>query len=140
VKEFDPVTNIDNSQLILDQGEWPNFHDAEVHQMNIWRGDIRPEENIWIGPVIDITFELCALKDPFMTTLRFRDCEAIRMEAFNHQNALYDLGFSYEPRGVNNQGEALTPYISVNFEQAFGMALSFKCFTVEVISRKNPAA
>jgi hypothetical protein len=134
---FNPATDIENSQLILDDGEWPNFHDSEVLNLNIWRGDVRPEDNVWIGPVIEITFELCALKEPFITMLRFHDCESIEMKEFNHQNALYDLGFNYESRGTNNRGEPLTPFISVNFEQAFGVALSFKCFRIQVVNRQN---
>jgi len=64
---FDPKAVVENSEFILDNGEWPNFHDAEVHRLNIWRGDIRP------------------------------------------------------------------PFIRVRFEQAFGMALSFRCFRVQAV-------
>jgi hypothetical protein len=31
MKEFDPIKNIEGSQLLLDHDEWPNFHDAEAH-------------------------------------------------------------------------------------------------------------
>ena len=130
---FDPKAVVENSEFILDNGEWPNFHDAEVHYLNIWRGDVRPEENIWIGPQIEASFELCALQHPYMVTLKFHDCDAIRMEEFNHQNAVYDLEFSYESRGANLQGDSLPPFIKVRFEQAFGMALSFRCFRVQAV-------
>ncbi len=137
MKAFDPVQEVENSQLILDQGEWPNFHDAEVHQLAIWRGDVRPEDNVWIGPVIETTFELLALQSPYFVTLKFHDCDAIRMEDFNHQNALFDLAFTYEPRGTYNDGKPLPPYIAVRFEQAFGVALSFRCFRVQAVARSN---
>lgn len=135
MKEFNPIENIEDSYLILDEGKWPNFHDAEVHNLRIWRGDVQPDDNVWIGPVVETELELCALKKPYMVILRYHDCESIRLEDFNHQNAVYDLRFKYEERGTLTTGEPLTPYISVNFEQAFGAALSFKCLRVQAISR-----
>jgi hypothetical protein len=95
---------------------------------------VRPEDDVWIGPVIEITLELCALKNPYMVILKFHNCESIRLEDFNHQNALYDLRFNFEERGTMTNGEPLTPYIAVNFEHAFGAALSFKCFRVQAIN------
>ncbi len=137
MKDFDPVRDVENSRLIVEHGEWPNFHDAEVHNVSIWRGDIRPEANVWIGPVIEASFELCALQDPYMAVLRFHDCDEVRMEEFNHQNAVYDLTFKYEARGAYNDGSPLPPAIAVRFEQAFGVALSFKCFRVQAIERRE---
>ena len=138
MKTFDPVLHVDNSQLILDRGEWPNFHDAELHTLNIWRGDVRPEDDVWTGPVIEVSFELCALQYPYIVVLKFHDCEDISMQQFDHQNAVFDLGFEFEDRGTNNHGEPLTPSISVCFEQAFGAALAFKCFRVEAVARREP--
>lgn len=135
---FDPVIAVQDSHLILDNGEWPNFHDAEVHRLNMWRGDVRPEDNVWIGPVIEASFELCALREPFIAVLKFHDCDAIRLVDFNHQNAMFDLQFGYEERGENRLGEPLPPFITVRFEQAFGMALSFRCFRVQVLQRIEP--
>lgn len=101
---FDPLTQVEDSRLILDRGEWPNFHDAEVHHLNIWRGDARPDDNVWIGPVIEASFELCALETPYIAVPRFHDCDALRMEAFDRQGALYDLTFRLEPRGTGMDG------------------------------------
>ncbi len=135
--EFNPVKDVENSQLVLDCGAWPNFHDAEVHSLNLWRGDLRPDDHVWIGPVIVATFELCALERPYLAVLKFHDCESIQLGEFNHQNAVYDLTFSFEARGTCKNGQPLTPYIVVNFEQAFGGALSFKCFRVEAVERRE---
>ena len=52
---------------------------------------MRPDDNVWIGPVIEASFELCALEKPYMVVLKFHDCESIRLEEFNHQNAVYGL-------------------------------------------------
>ena len=135
--DFDPINTVEDSHLILDHGNWPNFHDAEVHNLNIWRGDVRPDDDVWIGPVIEVSFELCALEKPYIAILKFHDCESIRLGEFNHQNAVYDLKFKYEARGTYNNGEPLPPWVRVKFEQAFGDALSFKCLRVQAVSREE---
>jgi len=137
MKQFDARIDVEDSHLILDEGEWPNFHDAEVHDLNIWRGDVRPDADVWIGPVIVATFELCALKEPYIAVLKFHDCSALTMTEFNHQNAVYDLTFEYEGRGDDRQGNPLLPFVRVRFEQAFDVALSFKCFRVQAIERRE---
>lgn len=135
MRDFEPAKDVINGDLILDQGAWPNFHDAEVHELKIWRGDVRPDDNVWIGPVIDASFELCAIKDPYLMLVRFHDCESIELKSFNHQNALYDLCFSSEQRGYYRDGKPLPPFVCVSFEQAFGVRLSFKCMRVEALER-----
>jgi len=137
MKEFNPIEDIENSGLVLDNGKWPNFHDAEIHYVSIWRGDVQPDDDVWIGPVIEITMELCSLRNPYMIVLKFHDCESIKMDGFNHQNAVYDLNFKFEERGTQINGEPLTPYIAINFEPAFGASLSFKCFRVQAIDCKG---
>jgi hypothetical protein len=137
MNDYNPASDVIDGEKILDHGAWPNFHDAEVHHLNIWRGDVRPDDNVWIGPVIEASFELCALKDPYLAVLKFHDCSDIRLTEFNPQKAIYDLKFEYVARGHRPNGEPLTPFISVHFEQAFGMALSFKCFKVQALERKN---
>ena len=137
MEEINPIKHIENSNLALDNGEWPTFHDAEVHNINIWRGDIRPEDNVWIGPVVEATFELCALQYPYIVSLKFHDCESMKLEEFNHQNAGDDLSFTFEDKGTLRDGQPLPPFICVTFEQAFGMALSFKCMRIEVLERRE---
>lgn len=134
MQEFNPIEDVEDSDLVLDSGEWPNFHDAEIHNLSIWRGDVQPDDDVWIGPVIELTLELCAVKNPYMVVLKFHDCESIKLEGFNHQNAVNDLSFKFEERGTQTNGESLAPYITVNFEQAFGASLSFKCFRVQAIN------
>ena len=134
MKEFNPIDDIVDSNIILDSGKWPNFHDAEIHNISMWRGDVQPDDDVWIGPVIEITLELCALKNPYMVVLKFYDCESIKLNDFNHQNAVFDLKLEFEERGTQTNGESLTPYICVDFALAFGASLSFKCFRVQAIN------
>jgi hypothetical protein len=137
MKEFDPIKHIENSNLALDNGKWPTFHDAEVHNLNIWRGDVRPEDNVWIGTQMDVSFELCALQYPYMVLLRFHDCDSIKLGEYDYQNSVYDLTFTFEDRGKLRDGTPMTPYICVTFIQAINMALSFKCMRVEVLERRE---
>ncbi len=80
---------------------------------------------------------VCALQYPFIVSLNFHDCESMKLEEFNHQNAVYDLKFTLEDRGSLKDGQPLPPFICVTFEQAFGMALSFKCMRIEVLERRE---
>jgi hypothetical protein len=133
---FDPLNDVIHSERILDGGQWPNFHDAEVHDLNIWRGDVRPEGDVWTGPVLEVSFELYALREPFIAVLKFHDCEGISLADFNHQNAVHDLSFEYFDRGRLNDGSPMAPGIAVTFEQAFGATLSFNCARVEALGRR----
>ncbi len=137
MKEFDPILNVENSGLILDQGCWPSFHDAEMHNLNIWRGDVRPDDNVWIGPVVEASFELCALENPYFVDLKFHDCSSIIMEELICQNPVYDLTFRYEARGTYRNGTPLSPHILVRFVEAFGVVLSFTCFRIQVLGRRE---
>jgi len=129
MNETDPKLLVTGSELILDeQGGWPNFHDAEINDFKIWRGDIRPEDGVYIGPQITIEMELCALKDPFSVLFRFEDCENIKMSGFSSQNPIMDLVFGVEERGNLRDGSPMTPYIIVHFQPAWEFELSFKCF------------
>jgi len=29
-----------------------HYHDIEAHKLNIWRGGLRPDENVWTGAVM----------------------------------------------------------------------------------------
>jgi hypothetical protein len=98
---------------------------------------LAPAADVWIGPVIEASFELCALEKPYIAVLKFHDGDAIRMEEFNHQNAVYGLTFKHEARGDYMNGEPLRPNVSIRFEPAFGVALSFNCFRVQAIERRE---
>jgi len=137
---FDPVENVENAKALLDGGEWPNFHDAIVYSLNFWRGDMRPDDNIWVASTIEASLALNALEHPYVVDLRFHDCDQIRMANFDHNNDIYMLSFSFEPRGFYADGVTpLSPYFRVTFESG-GIQeplLSFKCFRVEAIRRRS---
>jgi hypothetical protein len=124
---------IQNSDLLLVDGQWPGFHDAEVHKFEYWKGDIRPEEDIWVGPDIVVELELCALKDPFFVQLKFSGCSSVSMSADNPDNIMNDLELTYEERGFYTNGEPLPPYILARSIEPFGFKFEIRCFNVAVI-------
>lgn len=140
MRAFDPIVDIQNSTAILDGGVWPNFHDAIVYSLNFWRGDMRPDDDVWIAPTIDTSLELAALKSPYVVDLRFHDCCDIRMDRFDHNNDIYWMSFTFENRGCYADGVTpLPPYIRVVFESGRNSPpmLEFRCFRVEAIGRRR---
>ena len=137
MKEFNPITEVENSHLILDNGEWPNFHDAEILNINIWGGDIRPDDNVYIGPQLEIDLELCALMEPYIVTLKFYDCSCIDIGNFIHQNSIYYLEFEFEERGFYKNSEPLPPHIVVKFTKGLGAEITLKCFRIEAIGQRE---
>lgn len=139
MNDFNHLDVVDNSELILIGGKWPNFHDAEVHHFCYWKGDMRPDEDVWEGPDIALDLELCALKNPFFVKLKFSGCCAVKMSADNPDNIICDLGMEFEERGFFSNGQPLPPYIVVKLKQSFGFHLEFKCFHVEVLEKYEKA-
>src|SRR5690349_5815598 len=129
--DFNPIVDVENCTAILDNGEWPNFHDAIVYSLNFWRGDMRPDDNVWVAPTIDASFELAALERPYVVDLRFHGCDQIRLEGFDHNNDIYWLSFAREQRGYFADGVTpLSPYVRVVLEAGGTRPpmLQFRCF------------
>jgi hypothetical protein len=141
-KAFDPRHDISGASLILDaDGAWPTFHDSTAHSLNFWRGNIRPEASVWIGPIIDVAIEWAALEEPFIVVLRFHDCSSIRLDNFDSANDVFDLTFVFRDRGYRLDGETPLPlHIYVNFVPSLSFSLQFDCFRVEVLERAGSAS
>ena len=139
MKVFDPTVEVENGSAILDGGLWPIFHDAIVYSLNFWRGDLRPDDDVWVGPTIEASFELAALEFPYIVNLRFHECDEISLENFDHNNDIYDLSFSFKDRGYFADGVTpLPPYICVTFERGnVQPLLKFRCFRVEALGRRS---
>ena len=131
---------IDNFDLLLDDdGEWPNFHDAEIISVNyctqVYESDGKGYLTLAIGPSLTVTLELAALEKPYVVTLKFNDCTDIQIKGLSHQCFINDLIIEIEERECFKSGEPLPPYILVNFETLGSFSLMFKCFSIEVLSR-----
>ncbi|HUN77250.1 MAG TPA: Imm50 family immunity protein [Steroidobacteraceae bacterium] len=125
-------------------GVWPDFHDAEVIKLHLWRGYVYPgdwdDRNVF--PVLTAKILVLEATQPGATgteknvlvTLRFHDVDAIRLQDFNHNNSIVGVCVSEQPRGHFTTGEPLPPSLRVTFEQGFGLGASFGCSRIEVVN------
>jgi hypothetical protein len=131
---------IENSNKLIEIfGYWPSFHDAEVIDLHLWRGDVEPEAGRYVFPVLTIKLHVWEVTNEVNTegflvsrchtlsTLRFHNVDEFRMEGFNHQNAILGLSIVQEERA---QGPS--PVFAVQFDAAFGMGALFFCSHIEV--------
>ena len=121
-------------------GYWPSFHDAEVIELHFWRGDVDPKRERYVFPVLTVKLHVweltnevdergyLVLRHHTLTTLRFHNIDEFKMEGFNHQNAIFGLSIDQQERA-----DGPSPFFAVQFESAFGIGASFRCFRVEVV-------
>jgi hypothetical protein len=120
-------------------GYWPSFHDAEVINLHLWRGDVNPELGKYQFPILTLDihhWELTKEVDDrgFLVTryqrrskLEFRDVHGFSMSGFNQQNSMLGL---YIERLERSEGPS--PFFKVEIAPAFGMSASFTCREAEV--------
>ena len=140
MEAFDPIRHIAGSSIILEpDGTWPSFYESEVYSINFSRGNFRPDDSVYISPVIEASIEMTTNETPYVVDFKFHDCQNIEMSYFNHQNVIEELKFSFEERGFYSDGvKPLPPFICVQIgTQNHTVALSFKCFQVDVVSKRN---
>ncbi|QEL16937.1 Imm50 family immunity protein [Limnoglobus roseus] len=125
-------------QLVAVFGYWPTFHDAEV----LWlRLDRRSGGEASYGPTLEALVHAFEMTDEVgpdgyygqrfhvLVHLQFREVVKLRLDGFNHQNALHGLDFTdLRDRQMERVKWA------VRFNSAFGVDASFECFAVEVLS------
>ena len=121
-------------------GNWPSFHDAEVLDLRLDRGDIQTDKSVYEFPALTLKIHVWELTNKTnsegylillhhtLATLKFCDVADFQMQGFNHQNALMELVLKSEERT-----EGPSPYFAVKLEPAFGIEASFKCLRIEVI-------
>jgi hypothetical protein len=120
-------------------GQWPSFHDAEVHELHFERGHIDTEESVYEFPRLTIKLHLWLMTNDVdqkghyvstkhtLTTIKFYDVDDFKMEGFNHQNAIFGLGIEQKTRD-----EGPSPYFAVDFEPSFGIGATFTCSRIEI--------
>jgi hypothetical protein len=129
-------------------GQWPSFNDAEVVELNLWRGDVEPDKGKYVLPVLTakiIVMQISRSSTAGPTdetglellprarvTLRFNDVDELDLRDFNHCNQIVGLTFALQERGAHSDGSLLRPYVLVKFEPGFGMSASFRCLGVEI--------
>jgi len=120
-------------------GQWPSFHDAEVIDVNLWRGRVHPDKGLWEFPVLTVKVHLWKMtrevdskgyficENHTLCTLVFREVADLSMTGFNHQNAIFDLEIERKER---DRPPSL--YFAVRFDPSFGIDSSFECLQIEV--------
>jgi hypothetical protein len=94
-------------------GCWPSFHDAEVLRITLNRD----------GPSLSLELLTFALDKSdgrlqhFIVRLEFHGIDELRLEGFNHQNAIWGLSLADAPN----------ERIDVHIESTFGASCSFTC-------------
>ena len=118
-------------------GGWPTFHDTEIRELRLERQGREEFE----GPVLYLVLGPGELPMPsgtsmdhsgegaFRLTIRFGTVCELRLEGFNHQNAIMAL----ELENISRHPLSPTaPGYRVTLEAAHGLAGDFACATVEV--------
>jgi hypothetical protein len=134
MQEIDRIVGAE--QLVAVFGYWPSFHDAEVLWLQLDRrpfGDGQPTMETLIH-AFEMTNEVgtdgCyVLRHHVLVQLRFHDVVELRLDGFNHQNAI--MGLALEDLR-DRQWEHI--HFGVRFDSAFGVDASFQCHSVEVVS------
>lgn len=135
-------TRIEGSEKLIGIfGYWPSFHDAEVIDLHFWPGDVNPEEERYIFPVLTVKFHLWEMTNDVdgrgylgtryhtLSTVRFHDVYKFKMEGFNHQNPIFGLDISQQERS-----EGPSPVFEVIFRPvSFGVDASLTCMRIEVL-------
>ncbi len=123
-------TQIENHELVTDAfGGWPSFDDFEVISLTLERG-AEP------CPALNLLF--LGLQPPLgaerkgvscLLTLRFLGIDNLKLEGFNHQNAVNGLSIS------EGWSELLNRKIfRVEIVKGFGVGASFDCDKITVMT------
>jgi hypothetical protein len=120
-------------------GGWPSFHDAEVTEIHLERGEVNQDTETFEFPVLTVKLVLWNLTsrvtaDGYLETehhtlaiLHFSDVENLLMSGFNYQNAI--MGLQIERQSNERRTE-----FKVTFDPAFGMGCAFSCGSIEVLN------
>ena len=127
-------------KLLAIFGRWPSFHDAEVMEIHLSRTPRGPggkrDRRVELPAKIhtwDMTSEVdetgyYILKNHTMVTFRFSGVEELKLEGFNHQNAIF--GLTIQP---NKSSDAGSSKFHVEFDPSFGVDAIFDCSAIEVV-------
>lgn len=121
-------------------GEWPSFHDAEILELHLDRGHVKPEKNLPTVPSLTLKIHLWemtkevdqngyfVLLNHTLAVIRFSDLDRLNIAGFNQQNAIMDMEILRRERT-----DGPSPYFEVEIAPAFGLAASFTCLSVTVV-------
>jgi len=135
-------TLIDGSEKLTSIfGRWPSFHDAEVVELHLWRGDSVRERSHPRFPVLtakihlwDLTNEIDArgyyvLKNHTLATIRFHDVLDLEIKGFSNQNVIFGLPITTQERSEGPWKRTFT----VEFEPVSEFGATFQCSRIEIM-------
>ncbi len=124
-------------------GYWPSFHDAEIVELRLWRGDVDPDRDSYVFPELTVRMYVWELAPSAespgcldrqkitQVTLRFHGVEHdFRLEGVSHENSINELSIERRERGSGP-----TPFFDVRFvpHAPSQLGASFKCLRIEVV-------
>lgn len=122
-----PVRNAD--QLLAAFGYWPSFHDAEVHNAELDRGNAEAPPPVTLALHVfdyDGTVDergYYRIRTSVLVTLRFNGISNLELRDFGPQNVIMGLQLNHEVDGG----------ISVELSPSYGLSGSFSCVSIDVI-------
>jgi hypothetical protein len=133
------IEGIEKLTCIFDR--WPSFHDAEVVDLHLWRGDSMTERSHPRFPVLkakihlwEMTNEIDAesyyvLRNHTLGTLRFHDVFDLEIKGFSNQNVIF--GLSIESKELSE--DPWKRSFAVECEPVAEFGATFRCFGIEVV-------
>jgi len=122
-------------------GFWPSFHDAEIVELHLWRGDSLTERSHPRFPVVtakihlwEITNEIDAkgyyvLRNHTLATLRFHDALHLEIKGFSNQNVIFGLSIKSEELSEGPWKHLF----AVDFKPVAEFEITFQCSRIEVV-------
>ncbi|OYT86812.1 MAG: hypothetical protein CFE46_15365 [Burkholderiales bacterium PBB6] len=131
---------IDGFRMVIERfGQWPSFHDGEVHRIVLDRtsnascGRSRPTVEVhvrgWImGPDVDAE-GFYKLRSDSVVVFLFEGIFDLKLEGFNQQNVLSSLNLS-----IVEDSEGSDPALHVELEHCYLFAGEFSARKARVVS------
>jgi hypothetical protein len=122
-------------------GHWPSFHDAEVIDLHLRRGDAFTERSHPRLPVLtaqihlwEMTQEVDArgyyvLRNHTLGTLRFHDVLDLEIKGFGDQYIMFGLSITAQERSEGTWKRTF----AVEFEPVSDFGVTFHCSRIEVV-------
>ena len=123
---------IENKEILENiYGSWPSFHDSEILNINLYRGEVAGQ---FCSLVVSFyLYETKAINEGTaqyeiistnqnVAIIEFQNIENLNLEGFNHQNVI-------EALNMEEKGKS----IQVEFESIFGVQCGFSCSKVTVL-------
>jgi hypothetical protein len=129
-----------NHQVVLDAfGQWPSFHDGEVHRVVLDRtrrtpgGSYYPSLELYVRGWI-LTSEITEAgyykqEHDSVVHFLFEEVSELELDGLNHQNVLSALDFE-----VSTDNKSGAQLIAVELSHCYGLSGAFKALRASVVS------